>query len=302
MHATAFAAFLFAWLSFGCGSTEPSAEQYDAAPLPTTFGGDRPTELRVPLSYDATSTPLPLLVVLHGHSASGLVQLAYSRLGELVDSENVLVLAPDGLINQSDNQYWNATAACCDFYGSGVDDSGYLRSLIDDVSATYNVDPKRIYLWGHSNGGFMAYRMACDHADVIAAVVSLAGAMHLDPANCSPSEPVSVLQIHGDADDTIAYAGGAVCNETVCAYPGAEATLEMWARSNGCSDTRTTVERREDIDSSINGSETSITQQDGCPGGGTVELWTIEGGGHVPVLRTNFDELNWDWLRANPKP
>ncbi len=290
-------------LALGCGedSQATDAGVVDAAQLPTTFGGDRPTELRVPESYDGT-TSLPLLVVLHGHSASGLVQLAYSRLGELVEEEQVLVLAPDGLINDVDNQYWNATDACCDFFGSEVDDSGYLRGLIDDVSAVYNVDPKRVFLWGHSNGGFMAYRMACDHADAIAGIVSLAGAMHLDPADCSPSEPVHVLQIHGDADETILIGGGAVCAEPSCGYPGAAATLDMWATFNGCDTTRTTSSERYDIDSTVDGEETVIAVQDGCPAGGGVELWTIEGGGHIPVLRTNFDDLNWDWFSAHAKP
>ena len=65
-----------------------------------------------------------------------------------------------------------------------------------------NVDPYRIYVAGHSNGGFMSYRLACTHADRIAAIVSLAGATFDTPADCSPTEPVAVLQIHGTADDT----------------------------------------------------------------------------------------------------
>lgn len=291
----------------GCGSD--AADSSDAAGaatdapdgLATVFGGDRPTELRVPDAYDG-SEALPLVVVLHGYSATGLVQLAYSRIGELVNDQNVLVMAPDGLVNADGKQYWNATAACCDFDASGVDDATYLRGLIDDVSAEYNVDAKRIFLWGHSNGGFMAHRMACDHADVIAGIVSLAGTTHLSPADCVPSEPVSILQIHGDADSTILYEGGAVCAEAQCSYPGAEAAAEQWATNNGCSATRTTDATRLDLDSTVDGDETRIERHDGCPAGGGVELWVIEGGEHIPVLRANFDDLNWDWFAANAKP
>ena len=294
---------LFLQFAGGCGgeSGDTNVDVDAAVPLQTIFGDDRPTELRVPDAYDG-SEPVPLLLVLHGHSATGLLQLAYTRLGELVNDENVLVMAPDGLTNEEGNQFWNATAACCDFYESGVDDAGYLRKLIEDVSAVYNVDPKRVYLWGHSNGGFMAYRMACDHADLIAGIVSLAGAMHLAPADCNPSEPVSVLQIHGDADTTILYDGGAVCPQAQCGYPGAEVSIGQWAGSNGCGETRTTTALRVDLDSDVAGEETRIEQQDGCPAGGNVELWVIEGGGHIPVLRPNFADVNWDWFAANPKP
>ncbi len=299
------ASALLLQLAASCGGDSKAAGDagpIDAsAPLQTVFGGERPVELRVPDGYDG-SEALPLIVVLHGYGATGLLQYAYSRLGELVNDQNVLVMAPDGLTDPMGNQYWNATAACCDFEPSGVDDASYILGLINEVSRVYEVDPKRVHLWGHSNGGFMAYRMACDHADVIASIVSLAGAMHLDPADCSPSEPVNILQIQGDADATILYEGGMLCLSAECRYPSTEASVDQWAIANGCASDRTTSPTRVDLDNTVDGDETRIEQQDGCPAGGNVELWVVEGGGHIPVLRSNFDDLNWEWFQANPKP
>ena len=74
-----------------------------------------------------------------------------------------------------------------------------------------------------------AYRMACDHADLIAGIASLAGATFDDPSSCQPSEPVHILQIHGTSDGVIAYGGGSV-NAT---FPGAVETIETWGTYNG---------------------------------------------------------------------
>ena len=153
--------------------------------LPTTFGGDRPVELRVPSDY-APGTPAPLLILLHGYSANGALQETYFQLESVAHERGMLYAVPDGLTDPMGNKYWNASEACCDFGNSGVDDSAYLRGLIDEIGGVYDVAPKRIYFVGHSNGGFMSYRMACDHADVVAAIVSLAGAMDDMAPDCAP--------------------------------------------------------------------------------------------------------------------
>ena len=92
------------------------------------------------------------------------------------------------------------------------------------------MDPKRIYLVGHSNGAFMSHRMACDDAGQIAAIVSLAGATFQDATKCKPSEPVSILDIHGDADDTVLYDGGTVNDP----YPSEMETLAHWQVYDKC--------------------------------------------------------------------
>ena len=71
----------------------------------------------------------------------------------------------------------------------------------------YNVHPGRVYLLGHSNGGYMSYRLACDASDRITALASLAGATFKSPSKCNATEPVSVLQVHGTQDDLVPYEG-----------------------------------------------------------------------------------------------
>ncbi|RMH40869.1 MAG: hypothetical protein D6689_12470 [Deltaproteobacteria bacterium] len=283
-----------------------AAPRADAAPpdagLPTTFGGDRPAELLVPANYDP-AVPAPLVVLLHGYSEDPTFITGYTRFDTLVDSEGVLVIAPPGLKDGAGKGYWNATDACCDFEGSGVDDVAYLAGIVADIRAAYNVDPKRIFAIGHSNGGFMAYRLACDMADTFAAVVSIAGATFADSTACSPAEPVSVLQVHGDADQTILYDGGAIefPDGAMRAYPSAADTVAMWAGYDGCA-TTTAAGTAFDLDLLAADAETTPSAYDGCPSGVGVELWTAAGSGHVMSFSDAVPGVFWAWMKAHPKP
>lgn len=272
-----------------CAGTRPAT-----AP-PTLFGGSRPVALQVPVAYDGTAD-LPLLVVLHGYTSSGAAHQTYFGLDSLVNTAGVFLLTPDGTRDSRGNRFWNATDACCDLEGAGVDDVAYLKDLIAAVGREYQVDPGRIYLMGHSNGAFMAHRLACEDALGVAAIVGLAGATWQDPARCVPAAGVSVLAIHGSADRTIRYDGGQIAGR---AYPGAVGTMERWAAAGGCG---TPVEAPPalDLDGAVPGAETSVTRWTGCSDGLGVELWTIAGGGHMPDLQPAFAELVWSWLAAHP--
>lgn len=262
----------------------------------TVFGGERPVEISVPAAYDDSRT-WPLLLVLHGYGVTAGVQAGYFGVNALVDGEGVLLLAPEGTVNGVNDQFWNATDACCAF-GAPVDDVAYLRSLIEDVSSDYAVDPSRVFVVGHSNGGFMAHRLACDAADVVTAAVSLAGATWLDAGECAPSADVSVLQIHGDLDDTIFYAGGAV-DVAAPSYPGAVETVTHWQSYDGCTPGLTLDPVRMDLDATLAGDETRAERFD-CTGTRGVELWTIEGGDHIPDF-VDFAGAVWPWLDAHPR-
>ncbi len=253
--------------------------------------------VHVPSGYDSEA-PAPLILLLHGYTASGTQQDAYFNLSGLVDDYGFILVAPDGTEEASErrSRFWNASSSCCNFLGSDVDDVAYLTRLIDAVKAEYAIDESRIALFGHSNGGFMSYRMAHDRSGIIAAMASLAGA----DQSGSPANPVHVLQIHGTADTVIAYEGGSFRGGEV--HPGARASVEAWALRNGCSgegvDTGTL-----DLDRGLDGLETDVTRYtSGCRGGGAVELWTINGGGHGPAVSDHFSRLVVEWLLAHPKP
>jgi polyhydroxybutyrate depolymerase len=260
--------------------------------------GRGPVWIHEPSAYDPNIS-WPLVLLLHGYGNTGDEQEFYMQFGPLIDEYGFFYLHPDGTEDEIGFQFWNATDSCCNFFGSGVDDSGYLLALVDEMKSLYNIDDRRVYFIGHSNGGFMSYRMACDHPETVAAIASLAGATFYDPDDCTPAAPVHVLQIHGTADNVILYGGGELFGVP---YPGAVQTVETWAMNDGCELVFETLPPL-DLDASIPGDETTVTQYaTECEPGGSAELWTIAGGSHSPVLSENFSTLVIEFLLAHPKP
>jgi polyhydroxybutyrate depolymerase len=254
---------------------------------------DRTFTLDVPSGYDAAE-PAPLVVSLHGYSEVGASTATYLGLRDQSEEKGYLLASPEGLVDRAGKQYWNATPACCSFDGADPDDDGFLTRVIETVQAQYAVDPKRVFVIGHSNGGFMALRMACHHPDLIAAAVSVAGANDADPSACTPGRPVSVLQVHADTDEVISYQGGSV--GPGAPYPGAEQTVADWRAIDEC-DASATLGTA-DYDSTLAGPE-SVTSSWSCSQGTEVGLWTIVGGTHSPTWSDAFAPDVTAWMLAH---
>lgn len=267
----------------------------------------RPFRLYVPSTY-TEARKAPLVVLLHGYTSKSAEADSYFKLAPEADKRGFLYAMPEGTKDRRDDQFWNATNACCDFYGAGTDDSGYLSRLIDAVTKSYQADAARVYLIGHSNGGFMAHRMACDHADRITAIASLAGMAPQDPAQCRPQRPVGVAQIHGTLDETISFEGGS--NGSGRPYPSARDTVAMWQRLNGCAASpppsagpQPPAPAPLDLESGLPGAETAVTSYSaGCPRGTRVELWAMKDARHVPALAPGFASTVLDFLFTQAAP
>jgi polyhydroxybutyrate depolymerase len=288
-----------------CSKSSAPASAPDAGPdEDKVYGGDRPLQLfRVPSTYDK-SKPAPLVMVLHGYGAGGIVQAAYFMLADIADEMGFFLIAPDGTIDSQGHRFWNATDTCCDLEGKHPDDVGYLMGLLKDISADYAIDPKRVYLVGHSNGGSMAFRLACDRADAFAAMVSLAGPFFSDPALCKPSAPVGVLHMQGTMDTDVPYDGGTIPEPDggTLVFPNAGAVVATWAHLDGCAATADTSAPPIDLEMSIPGAETTITQYPACQANGAAELWTIAGAPHIPGnFAKDFPRRIWTFLDAHAK-
>jgi polyhydroxybutyrate depolymerase len=278
-------------------STDETAANPRASCQERVFGGDRPVRLELPLVYDCRKGG-PLLVVLHGYSGTGPGTIDYFGIKAESEKRGFLYLGPDGTKDSSGKQFWNATSACCNFSNTAIDDSAYISKLIDDVGAEWNVDRTRVFLLGHSNGGFMAYRMACEHRTQIAGIASLAGAMPDDISNCPSGEEVSVLQIHGTADETISYEGGSLLGNR---YPSAKSSVLDWVSSNGCNPTEKVSKTQLDLVEDLAGSDTDQIVFTGCKRSTEVALWTINRGVHTPKLSASFASAVVDFLYAHTK-
>jgi polyhydroxybutyrate depolymerase len=277
----------------GCGHDSRPSPAATPSTTPSLIAA-RPYGLLVPASYRA-STPMPLVVVLHGYGSNGREQANYFGLLADAEEHGYLLAYPDGLVDPRGSRFWNATDACCNFYGAGVDDVAYLGAVLDDVLARYTVDSRRVFVVGHSNGGFMAHRLACEIGGRLAAVISLAGAAWRNPASCPAAAPVNVLQVHGDGDQTILYGGNGF-------YPSAAQTVALWAQKNRCAGALQESGAAKDLDAGITGSETRAEGYAGCPPGGASDLWTIEGGGHLPGLGPSWADEAWAYFSTHAKP
>jgi poly(3-hydroxybutyrate) depolymerase len=259
-----------------------------------TVGGDRPTLAILPTGYDE-DVPAPLLIDLHGYSGTSLSQAQYLEMNAAAQARGVIYAAPDGLPDSQGNQFWNAFKVCCNFDGNPVDDVEFIQSLIDEISNKASVDPKRIYLFGHSNGHFMTYKFACSRPETVAAIAGLAGAMDSDADSCVATSPVNVLHIHGTSDETINYTGGSLFGNF---YTGAADSVRRWTEIDKCLLTPIPGPNF-DFVASIQGFET-ISSKYSCPEA-SVELWSIENGTHGPLFNPHFGLKVIDWFLAHPK-
>ena len=251
-----------------------------------TLEGERSTELILPKGY-REDVATPLLINLHGYSGNGPSQSNYTFLQEAAFKSGVAYIAPTGSEDSFGSTYWNATEACCDFNKSEIDDISYIDSLIERAIKAANIDPTRVYLFGHSNGHFMSYAFLCSGTKKIAAVAGLAGAMDPNPALCK-AMPNNILHIHGEKDGTILYAGGAIFGNP---YTSAEATVAQWQQINKCEQP---MSAQLDLLSTIEGIDTSIKSYT-CQSG-ALDYWSIPLGVHTPSLDIGFANKVIDWL------
>ncbi len=265
-----------------------------AAPAgdPTQVGGDRKVTVYVPASYDGQK-PFPLVILLHGYSVSGLLQEIYMQFKPVAESRGFLYANPDGTLDMSGKRFWNPSP-------SGMpDDDGYLMGLVHEIEKNFRVDPKRVYFVGHSNGGFMAFYLACKHPDEIAAIATLAGAMWESAKGCTTT-PVSLLDLHGTGDTTVSYDGGELFGMK---FAGAKTSALDWVAIDGCDPTADESAAPIDVDGKIAGNETTIARWGKCKAATGVELWTMAGSPHIPLpLAPGFAGRVADFLLAHPKP
>jgi len=234
----------------------------------------------------ADRDPLPLLFVLHGYTGTMNDAAAISGFNAMAMDPGAVIVYPQGY-----GQSWNAGACCEPANVDGVDDVAFISALVDRMEADYPVDPDRVFVAGGSNGGEMAERVACDLSSRVAAIADVIGTLLVD---CQPSQPVSVIAIHGKADVRIPIDGGltddASCQDAPC--PAFADVMERWRQLDGCpGDPTVTAD-----------TYTSETTWASCDAGTAVTFITAIGKGHSSYTSNPDDRaVTWDFFMNHPR-
>lgn len=266
-------------------------------------GRERWYEIHVPPSYRA-GTPAPLVLNLHGGAGNPNQQRDDSGMNAVADAHGFLVVYPAGSGRLKERFLtWNIGEGDTYAVEQDIDDIGFLRAVIDEVSRNFSVDAKRVYATGFSQGAFMSYRLACEASDRIAAIAPVSGVLLGDAGRCRPGRPVSIIHFHGKLDPNVAYAGGVgeKAHDKI-ARRSVEETIAFWLEKDGLSDKPTREDRR--------GKAVMRAYGPGA-NGAEIVLWTLEDGGHTwpggdsslpermvgPVNRDiNASALIWDFF------
>lgn len=269
-----FRIILLAMLMF---SAQPARADYSVA---LEWGGQsRPFIVHLPAG--AAKENLPVVLVLHGGGGNAGNMRQMTGMNDVADKHGFIAVYPEGYGSPVMNRIrtWNAGICCGPAKKKASDDVGYLGAVIDALIAQYKIDARRVYATGHSNGGMMSYRLACEMSDRIAAIAPNAGQWPV--SRCKAKRPVPVLHIHGTQDPCSLYDGGEKCGgcfskflrfsveEDRSCLP-VRTVVEDAAKLNGC-----------EVTSQVTLKKGAVTcEQYKCASDAAVELCSIKGMGH----------------------
>jgi polyhydroxybutyrate depolymerase len=276
-------------------------------------GTTRRYDVHLPPGYD-NQTRMPVVVYFHPLlTDKDYLQGVGTR--ELADAAGFIAVYPEGI-----NTSWNAGSCCGPSNGAGgepaVDDVAFVRALVAAIDHDACIDRQRIYATGFSNGGFLSHRLACEAADVFAAVAPVSSVNGIAADACHPPRAVPVFTMNGTTDKLVPYAGGIPDeNDPVLAnivdkvvagggFAGVEQSFREWAERDGCTDAPSV--------SFTQGGATCLTHS-ACEAGVEVTQCTLTGAGHcwfgepMCILGDNSPDMSathatWEFLRRFRHP
>ena len=247
-------------------------------------GLKRTYHIYIPSSYNK-SVQIPLVIALHGRGSNGwgMIVLTHKGFNKLADKDGFIVVYPDGIeLNWNDGRM--DEEANDRAHRENIDDVGFISALIDTIVRDFNIDQKRVYVTGISNGAIMSYRLACELSQKITAIAPVDGNMPvaLYPG-CSPARTVSVLAINNTDDPLVPFEGGNIYGKfrkiNLGKVLSVDESIGFWVNHNNCSSTPVVTEAP-DLDPR-DGTRVTIKQYLNNYDGTEVVLYIIEGGGHT---------------------
>lgn len=250
-------------------------------------GLERKYLVHIPVKY-SNNTKTPLVIALHGGAGNAEDSPAFFHLNPKADQEGFILAYPEGTGKDLAGKHfgsWNAGRCCSSAKDENIDDVGFIREMIAKLKTDFNIDEKRIYATGFSNGAQMAFRLACEMSEEIAAVASGGSVGSYDA--CNPKRPVPIFFFHGIADTVSPYEGGSECGVAIADFlismglpaernpfvcEGNEAYIAKWRKFNGCSDVSKLT---------FNNGNATCDTYDQCNDKAEITFCKVEGMGHI---------------------
>ena len=278
--------------------------------LALAVGGlQRSAIVHIPPQYDRT-VAMPVVLAFHGGGANAENMVRFSGLNDKADEAGFIAVYPNGTGRLSRMLTFNGGNCCGQAAANGLDDVEFTRRLLDDVANACTIDPKRVFATGMSNGGIMAYRLASELSDRIAAIAPVGGPM--GTKGCRPGRPVSVIHFHGTEDVFAPFQGGRGRGLSGTSFFSVDHSIAAWVEADGCNPTPVTIRLPDTTDDGTTVTRTTYGQgKDGAE----VVLIAIEGGGHTwpgrePRLASlgkstrdiSANDLMWAFFQRHPLP
>jgi polyhydroxybutyrate depolymerase len=268
-------------------------------------GRDRTFLVHVPPQYQHDQRTAVVLV-LHAARTNAGITVAFTGMSKKSDEAGFIAVYPNGTGTEP-FLYWNAGQRTARIVQENPDDVKFIGRMLDDLGTVLNVDPRRVYACGMSNGGMMCYRLAAELSERIAAISAVGGTMAM--AEAHSSRPVPVLHFHGTADTFVKYNG----QNTGALQPlkSVNDTVEYWRRLNGCPASKTTAPLPDS--DPTDGATVRRTSFEPGKNGAEVILYTVDNGGHTwpgqkpllpalgnSTLDISANDLIWEFFQKHP--
>jgi polyhydroxybutyrate depolymerase len=268
----------------------------------TVDGKDRSYYVHVPPSYKA-DVATPVVLCFHGAWMNGPLMAVFCGMNRKADAAGFIVVYPNGTGPNDTTLFFNAF----EDRNNRVDDVKFTAKILDDVEASANVDPKRVFATGMSNGGFMCYKLAAEMSERIAAIAPVAGTMAI--ADAHPKRPVPVLHVHGTADNIVPYDGPNTETGRLLHFSSVDHTIAAWVKLDGCEKTPTVTELSPVVE---DGTSVEVKTFGGGKDGAEVVVYAVKNGGHTwpgrPALaflgnasrNLNANDVIWEFFEKHP--
>jgi len=233
----------------------------------------------------AQGRALPVVLNFHGGGSTAEVIKAYTRMDRAADRDGYIAVYPNGSSGIGGRFLtWNAGSCCGPAAALEVDDVGFTLAVLDDLTVRLPYDKARVYATGLSNGSMMAYRLAAEASERIAAVAGVAGAMSL--SRFAPKLPVPVMHIHSTSDHIARYDGGLGPPSTLAYtrmfHTSVEDMVRKWLDFDGCPLKPASIETITGRPGTPDEEHTAIRRvYRPCRAGVEVVVWQLSGAGHV---------------------